>query len=228
MEETEEQIEALSEESVVKYLLKTPTFFANKNTLLASMKISHANDKLVLLQEQQMAELRTENQKLQRQLEYLIGLADENNQLNQRVKRLVVALTHVSGMDEFFHALYSTLCNEFNTDTVVMRCFQSPTLIGTRQEFVEYDAQIFTLFENLLNSDQPISGQKVSTEQIEYLFPNSKIASVVLIPLGTPEQQGLLAMGSHDVSRFKTDMNTDLLKYLAEIVSNLLNVWLRQ
>ncbi|RKZ41852.1 MAG: hypothetical protein DRQ49_03710 [Gammaproteobacteria bacterium] len=233
MKQTDEQqqVEMLSDEdSVVEYLQQHPQFFVEHEKLLATIEIPSSNDEnnqKISLLEQKISTLREENKQLQQQLKDLITVAQENDQLNQRIKRLVAALTNVTGMDEFFHTLYSTLCNEFNTDTVVVRCFQPQVLTVTRQEFVEYDAQIFTLFDSMLKSDQPICGQ-ISAEQIEYLFPSSKIASAALIPLGSPEPQGLLAMGSHDSSRFHADMSTDFIRYLGELVSNLLNIWLNR
>jgi len=216
----------LSEEAVVEYLQQHPDFFTHHEDLLADMKIPHATNDAVSLVERKLAILRQENQQMQRKLEYLVSVAQENEQLNQRVQRLVAVLTNVTSIDEFFHTLYSTLCNEFNTDTVVVRWFEplSPTH-AERQEFVEYDAQVFTLFEHLLENNEPICGT-ISEEQVEFLFPNSQIASAVLIPLGTPKPQGLLAMGSHDVERFHADMGTDFLKYLGNLVSHLLKTWL--
>jgi uncharacterized protein YigA (DUF484 family) len=215
-----------SEESVVEYLEQHPKFFADHTALFTTMEMHFPNDKKVLSLEQELSALREENRQLQRKLDNLIRVATENEQLNQRVKRLVADLTNVVGLDDFFHTLYSNLCNEFHTDTVVVRYFKSLGVKKVRQEFVEYDAQVFTIFDSLLKSCEPICGGKISTEQIEYLFPDSQIASAVLIPLGIPESQGLLAMGSHDASRFHTDMRTDFLKYLGELVNNLLTIWL--
>ncbi len=214
-----------SEESVVEYLEQHPKFFADHTALFSTMEMPFPNVQKESLK-QELSTLREENKQLQHKLDNLIRVATENEQLNQRVKRLVADLTNVAGLDDFFHTLYSSLCNEFHTDTVVVRYFKSLGVTKVRQEFVEYDAQIFTLFDSLLKSCQPICGGKISTEQIEYLFPDSQIASAVLIPLGRPESQGLLAMGSHEASRFNTDMSTDFLKYLGELVNNLLTILL--
>ncbi len=223
-----QQIEEPTEKAIAEYLQRHPDFFSRHKDLLAKLEIPHDSDEAVSLQERKLAVLREENQQLQRKLGELVVIAQQNEQLNQRVQRLVAALTNVDGVDEFFHTLYSMLCNEFNTDTVVMRCFEVPhsSVAAERQEFVEYDAQIFTLFESLLENNKPICGE-LSPEQIEYLFSNSQIASAALIPLGTPEPQGLLAMGSHDASRFHADMGTDFLTYLGKIVSHLLRIWVR-
>jgi len=216
--------EPLPEEAVVEYLQQHPEFLTHHADLLADISIPPAGDATVSLIEHKITQLREENQQWQRKWNELVAVAQENEQLNDRIRRLIVALISVTEIDDFFHTLYSTLCNEFNTDTVVVRCFEVPGSSNERQEFVEYDAQVFTLFDNVLENHQPLCGQ-LAMEQLDYLFPNSKIASAALIPLSTHKSRGLLAMGSHDASRFHTDMATDFLKYLGEVLSQLLRIW---
>jgi uncharacterized protein YigA (DUF484 family) len=173
-----------------------------------------------------LTNLRKENEKLKTQLDELILIAQQNEELNQRIQRLIIALTNTENLDEFFNTLYSTLNNELNTDAVVIRWFEVLSSNFKRKEFVEYDAQIFTLFDEVLENKQAICGQ-LKTEQLAYLFPNNKIASAVLIPLGVDKPLGLLAMASHDSKRFHSEMSTDFLIYLGNIISNLLRMWTR-
>lgn len=217
-----------SQEAVIEYLKRHPDFFIRHPTLLAQMEIAQPQGPTVSLTERQLGVLREENRRLQRQLNNLIAIAKENEKLNQRIQRLIVSLSGAESADEFFNSLYDILQNEFSSDIVVVRLFglPSPSLAG-RQEFVEYDAQIFTLFENILTTHQPVCG-RLPTEQTTFLFAKEKIASAVLIPLGVPKPQGMLAIGSKEVSRFHADMGTDLLKYMGELISQMLGVWLRR
>jgi len=225
---TSQQTEQISEQTVVEYLKQFPDFLRQHDELLAVMEIPSDSSKAVSLVERKLEVLREENQQLQAKWEGLVAIAEQNAQLNQRIQHLVATLTNVEGIEEFFQTLYSTLCNEFNTDTVVIRWFELPhsPIAVSRQEFVEYDAQVFTLFDSVLESHEPLCGQ-LSTEQLEFLFPDSQIASAVLIPLGSPKAQGLLVMGSHDAERFHADMGTDFLQFMGELVSHLLKLWLR-
>jgi len=196
--------------------------------VLASMEISSSRGATTSLIERRLSVLRDENQQLQRKLENLITIAQQNEVVNQRIQRLVIILVGATGPDEFFNSLYDTLQNEFDTDTVTIRLFEHPTLsLAGRHEFVEYDAQVFTLFKSLLESSQPVCG-RLPNGQAHYLFPNEQIASAVLIPLGTPKPMGILAMGSKDVARFHTAMATDLLKYMGQLISQLIQSWLRR
>lgn len=222
------QIDELPEKSIVDYLRRHPEFFINNSDLLAQVMIPHQRGSAVSLVEKQLTVLREENQQLQRKLENLIVFAKQNEQLNKRIQRLIVSLSGVNSIDEFFNTLYDALRSEFNTDAVVVKMFEvaSPALIG-RPEYVEYDAQVFTLFETLLSTNRPECG-RLSSAQIEYLFADNQITSAVIIPLGIPKPQGVLAMGSREVSRFHAGMGTDLLKYMGELISQLLKLWARQ
>lgn len=173
----------------------------------------------------EIVRLREKNQKLEQQLKQFIDIAQQNEKLNQRIQRLIVALTNVTGLDDFFKTLYNSFSKEFHTDKVVVRWFELPgPSLAHCPEFVEYDAEIFALFENLLESNKPLCGQ-CSIESMNYLFPDSEIGSAILIPLG--EAQGLLAMASYNPSRYHSDMGTDFLKYLGELISHLLKMWLQ-
>ncbi len=219
--------EELPEEAVARYLEQHPEFFTHHESLLAKMAIPHASGTAVSLIERKLAVLREENQQLQRKLDALVTIAQENEQLNQRIQRLIAALASATDIEEFFQLLSTLVVKEFNTDAVVVRWFELPSgTLAQRPEFVEYDAQVFTLFETVLENNQPLCGV-LSTEQLKYLFADNPIVSAVLLPLGTPEPQGVLAMGSRDISRFHTGMGTELLQYMAELISHSLKMWLR-
>lgn len=219
--------EELSDEVIAHYLQQHPEFFTHHESLLAIMKIPHITGSAISLIERQLAVLREENQQLQRQLDKLVKIAQENEQLNWRIQRLIAALVSATGIDEFFDILYTTVANEFNTQAVAVRWFELPSgHLAQRSEFKEYDAQVFALFENLLANSTPFCGQ-LTTERLEYLFPNNNVVSAVLLPLGKPKPQGVLAMGSDDISRFHASMGTELLQYMADLISHLLKMWLR-
>jgi hypothetical protein len=223
-------IDEVSEKAVLDYLRRHLDFFTHHEELLAKMTIpsSHpSRGTVVSLAERQLTVLREENRQLQHQLETLITVAKKNEQLNQRIQRIIASLASASGPDEFFDTLYESLKQEFDTDAVVLRLFLVPNpFLAGRPEFIEYDAQVFALFEKVLEQNETLCG-RLSTTQAEFLFPNHQIVSAVLIPLGVPKPQGLLAIGSEEVSRFHAGMGTDLLRYMGELVSHLLKLWLR-
>lgn len=219
--------EPLTDEAVIAYLKRYPQFFVQHEAVLTMLEIPHTRGNAVSLVERQLVVLRDENQQLQRKLENLIAIAKQNEQLNQRLQTIILNLTHVHSADEFFNSLYDNFMREFNTDAITLRLFElPPAALAGRAEFVEYDADVFHLFEQFLSNHESFCG-KLSPEQHAFLFPNTTIGSAVLIPIGLPNPRGLLAMGSHDETRFHADMATDMLKYMGDLVSGLLNIWLR-
>lgn len=218
--------EKLTDNMVVSYLQRHPQFFTEHEAELTTLELPHLRG-TASLAERQLMVLRDENQQLQRKLENLIAIAKQNEQLNQRLQTIILNLTHVHSADEFLNSLYDSFTKEFNTDAITLRLFELPpaALIG-RAEFVEYDANIFNLFEQFLTNNESLCG-RLTPEQQQFLFPNTKIGSAVLIPIGLPKPRGILAMGSHDIARFHAGMATDMLKYMGDLVSGLLNIWLR-
>ena len=218
--------DTLTEQEIVNYLIKNPDFFERHEALLTRIKLPHGGrGKTVSLVERQLIVLRDENQHLNRQLEILIETAKRNEELNQRIQRIILALLGASNFEQFLSLLYETLLTEFKTDAVALRLFGvSIPALANRTEFAEYDAEVFQLFENILNSSKPFCGRP-SAAQNDYLFPRQKIGSAVLLPLGLPKAYGLLALASQDVARYHAGMATDLLKYLGDIISYLLRNW---
>lgn len=218
--------EKLTDDMVIAYLQRHPQFFTAHETELMMLELPYSRSEAAQL-ERQLAVFRDENQQLQRKLENLIAIAKQNEQLNQRLQTIILNLTHAHSADEFLNSLYENFMREFNTDAITLRLFELPpaALVG-RVEFVEYDANVFNLFEQFLINNESLCG-RLTPEQQHFLFPHTKIGSAVLIPIGLPKPRGILAMGSQDIARFHAGMATDMLKYMGDLVSGLLNIWLR-
>jgi|WetSurMetagenome_2_1015567.scaffolds.fasta_scaffold299059_2 uncharacterized protein len=224
VDELDYKIQGLSEQTVAEYLRRHPEFFMRNESLLTKVRIPHHTGSAVSLIERQLSVMRDENQQLQRQLEHLISAAKRNETLLQQIQRTVNAVLNTENLDNFFEILYSQIALNFRTDAVTVRLFSGIDRISHRPEFEDYDAHTFALFERVLASNRPMCGQ-LSNAQAVYLFPNDQIGSAVLIPLGTPEPQGILALGSTNVSRFFNGMSTDLLAFLGDQVSRILTLW---
>jgi len=216
----------LPEKSIIDYLKRHPDFFIHHEEVLTEIQLPHAKPPAVSLVDRQLAVLREENRQLQHRLENLVAIAKKNEQLNGKIQHVLMALSGVTEVEEFLDTLYDTLLSEFDIDAAVIRLFgiHNPG-ITKRAEFVEYDAQIFDLFEELLEKNKPVCG-RLSSTQAQYLFPEKKIGSAVLIPLAFPKPQGLLALGSQEISRFHAGMGTDLLHYMGKLISQLFRIWL--
>jgi len=216
---------SISAEQVTAYLEQHPLFFQGREDLLPNLEIPHIEGNSISLVERQVIKLRQEKSHLQQKLQVLIEAAQRNENLNVQIQTFLLALLSAQTLPEFFDTLYAKLAEEFDTDAVVLRLFDLPEAAKVqRSEYVEYDAEIFSLFEMVLKKSYPVCG-RLSANQHQYLMPDQKIGSAVLIPIGRPSPYGLLALGSVDDYRFDSQMSTDLLSYMGDMISQLLQRW---
>jgi len=210
-------------QEVIRFLHAHPDFLMHNEGLLPQLRLPHQAGEAVSQTEQHLRLLREENRQLHRKLTQLIETAKNNENLHQRIRQLILTLLNAApDARTFFDALYTTLRTNFNVEFVVVRLFSMPaSAVEPPPEFVEYDAEVFSLFENVLGASKPTCG-RLSEAQAYYLFPGHKIGSAMLIPLAIPEPSGLLALGSSDVARYYTGMATDLMGYLGAILSHFL------
>lgn len=216
--------ESVSEETVISYLTRHPEFFLNHEGLLGKLKVPHKRGTAVSLVERQVTVLRDENQQLQRKLDNLVATAQRNEALYKRIQQAALRLAAASDSSVFFDTLYEIMREEFYAEAVSLRVFQVATE-SERAEFAQFDAEVFALFGPMLEQERPICG-RLSLDQHDYLFPEEKIGSAVLLPIGKPKAHGILALGSRDVARFHASMGTDLLKHLADLIGSLMETCL--
>ncbi len=216
---------SVNAEQVAAYLQQNPQFFRGREDLLPHLEIPHTEGESISLVERQVAKLRQEKVHAQQKLKVLIEAAQRNENLNVQIQTFLLALLSAESLPAFFDTLYDKLEEEFDTDAVVLRLFDLPEASRIqRPEYVEYDAQVFSLFEMVLKKSHPVCG-RLSANQHQYLMPEHDIGSAVLIPLGRPSPYGLLALGSVDDYRFDSKMSTDLLTYMGDMISQLLQRW---
>jgi len=220
----------LEEKTVADYLRDNPEFFHNNASLLASLQIPHAVGPAVSLVEHQVKVLRDQNSQLKRKLMDLVHVARDNNRLNERMHQLTLGLVKAHSLETLLDTLTENLLGEFNADTVVMR-LAGMTETQTREcgvEVYDPDAAELRHFEAFLKTSRPQCG-RFKQEQLQYLFGDQAqaIESAALIPLGHHCQQGVLAIGSREASRFHPGMGTLFLTHLGELMDLLLTEHLK-
>jgi len=223
--QVEVPIDSAFEQQIADYLQHQPDFLT-RHPNLANQLMSAAQPTLPPQSQRELTQLRQQNQQLQSQLAELITTAAHNQTLNRKLHALLLALAVASSGAALLDVLYERLQRDFNTDLVAIRLFEvtNKTFAG-RQEIVEYDAQVFTLFNGLLSQRQPYCGD-LSPAQKAYLFGQAPITSMALLPLGTAQCYGMVVMGSYHAQRFTSDMATDVLHAMQSSIDQLLQQWL--
>lgn len=204
-------------EDVAQYLQDHPQFFNEYADLLADIHIPGLHDdKVISINERQVASLRERNRVLQDKLLELISFGEENDAIGEKMHRLTIALLSVSNMSEFFNALYFSLREDFVIPLVTMRLWNIACSDQEHVEFTPASQDVHVIAESL---SQPYCGSHIADE-IQCWFGEGAehLNSFSMIPLNTTQTIGLLVLGSPDAERFYPEMGTLYLKRLGELV----------
>ena len=228
--ETEtDNINELDSETVSEFLLKHPNFFIENPDVLKEIQVPHVSGEAISLIEKQLALLREQNQKSQKQLHELVEIARQNEELARRLHSLSLTLMDAAEPKDIFSTLYENLRRNFRVDHVAVRLFAEPAFVDTYAgpEFAGKDIPEQSLFESIISKRMPLSGRLKRQQQV-FLFDDDgdDIASAVIVPLHGKGWGGVLSMASTDSNRFTEAMGVELLANLGEILSFILKPWI--
>jgi uncharacterized protein YigA (DUF484 family) len=204
------------EQQVADYLESHPDFFERHPELLQQLELTHQSNGAPSLIERQVKNLREEAARYRHKLEKLIAVAHENEELNQRLHKLTVTLIDTVDFDEAINALQDRLHEDFGAEAVELHLFSNTDL----EHSPDLDG-----FKPFIDAGKPWCGQ-LDPERRAYLFgPQADdVRSSAMIPIRDEGVLGVLAIGSTDARRFQTNLGTDYLARLGEIVSKTLEV----
>ncbi len=210
--------EEAQEECVTEYLKSNPEFFDHNPGLLSELELTHGNGEAVSLIERQVKTLRQELDQSKQRLDELIAIGHDNERLNKRMHRLTLTLIDSVDFDECLNTLQDKLHEDFDADAVELHLFTHNEVDGLSN--ADLDG-----YRDFLDSESPTCGV-IDMEQLKYLFgPQAEdIKSTALIPIKSEGVLGVLAIGSSSESRFCSDMGTEYLQRLGEIISRKLEV----
>jgi len=212
-------------QEVEQYLHQHPEFFETHFKLLSELKIPHnAGGSTVSLIERQVAVLRQQNKKQQRQLSDLLAIARDNDKLSKQVFKLTVGLMDAPSLAGAFLVLNNRLHQDFNADAVSIRLLPVTAKKGSGVDLNEYIVQpdvMRRLFQKNLKEGRPVCG-RLKEVQRKYLFGSysDRIQSLALLPLVAENYSfGLLAIGSQQEYRFHSGKGTVYLSQMSKIIS---------
>jgi hypothetical protein len=229
-----ESAAADSTSSVAEYLRKHRDFFVEHPELLTDLVIPHESGKAVSLVERQVLLLRDENRQLKARFRELVGIARENEELSRRMHRLTLRLVEAGSCAQVFSCLDHSVRADFTADALVVRIFAAPTAEEDRgrPEFVGRDAPLAKLFADVIGQRKPFCGRLKHSQQ-QALFGTDvtvgadDYGSAAVLPLFGKHWEGVLGIGSNDPRRYHPEMGIDLLAHLGDIVSLILNPWVK-
>jgi len=205
----------IAEEAVAEYLAAHPAFFERHPDLVAELQVPHASGQAVSLIEHQVGVLRGQLRTERQRLAQLLARARDFEALSARLHDLSLRLIAAQDLEQVETALRETLCRQLEAETVILKLFP----LESSDAPADADPKV-AAFIRFLDRERSLCGPP-DPEHKGILFGEhgEAVGSAALIPIRTDDRFGVLTIGSRDRGRFATDMKTDLLDRLGEIVS---------
>ena len=218
----------VSEDAIHEYLLANPDFFERHADLLGTLSLPHRSGAAVSLVERQVSVLRQKDLKHERKLRELLAVARANDALAGKIHRLSLRLLEAGDLASTLAGLEESLRADFDADQSILILFGDPeAYAGIRAgrffKAVPHDDEAMQAFGTFLSGSAPRCGQIRDTQR-DFLFgkETDEVGSAALVPLGSGDSLGFLAIGSADADRFHPGMSIDFLARIGELVAGAL------
>lgn len=213
-----------SEAAVAGYLAAHPEFFNHHPALLAGLQLPHATGQTVSLWDRQIALLRQDVAQLREQLQAFIVNARHNDDLMQRMHRLILALVEARDPSAAIGCLQQAFVQDFDADRATLLVF-AEAVTDDCQAFVGVDSPRRTPFADLLAHGETLCGRLTQAQRAALFEAEAVTGSHVVLPMTAGRWQGLLVASSADPQRFEPGMGTEFLAFLRDVLLRLLDRW---
>ena len=211
----EDKAERLGAHEVAVWLRRHPKFLAQFPDLAVSLVVPREDGPAASLASYQLEVLREKNRDLNRRLNELFAIAQDNERLTLRTHQLALALMRAGSTADTVRTLVASLSEDFQGDAVRVVLFAPVPGLATDwlQVIAERDKRLAP-FLDCLKAGEPLCG-RLNPDKMPLLFGEnqSQAQSVALIPLAGV---GLVAIGSSDGNRFYPGMGTLFLRLMGE------------
>lgn len=214
------------ERNMVRYLRDHPAFFENHQDVLAGMLLTHKSGPAISLIERQVQVLREQKEAQKRKLQSLISTAQNNEKLNNNVNALILELLDASSLDDVLNVIDHRIRSDFEADAIVVKLLASGNdALKEHEELTAWQQPALAIGEKVMTARQPVCGS-FNTKQMQALFDDADILSAGVIPLVADKNSkncyGIIAIGSYDPQRFRSDMGTLFLSLLGQVLTRIL------
>ncbi len=215
---------------VASFLRANPAFLDQHPELLRALSIPHGSGDAVSLLERQVTVLRDDNARLKKQLDDWVRLARVNETLNHKIHELALTLMHAVGPQAIFASLDRGLREQFGADRVHSLLFAEPAFIdgGNDTHFTGSDVARREPFTALLAQGRTACGPLAPAMRAALIIDDASAGSAVIMPLLGKAWDGVLVITSSDPTRYQADMGTEFLTFLKEIVTLVLDPWIKR
>lgn len=210
----------ITEDDIANYLANTPDFFERHAGLLAAIQLTSPHgQRAVSLQERQAEMLREKIKGLELKAVEMIRHGQDNSAIAERLQQWTLALLTVRNEESLPEVAARELARQFNVPQVAIKVWDVAPTYADRVYALGASDNVKSFATSLV---RPYCGANPGLEAASWLAEPSAVASISLVPLrvevGAPAF-GLLVLASPDAQRFTTDMGTEFLERIGELVS---------
>ena len=207
---------------LISLLRENPDILNRHPELISVLEVTHESGGAVSLIERQVNVLRQQSQNQESRLRELMDVARDNERLSRTCHRLAVDLLATHDVDDVISIVLDTFKAELSADFAVVKLFSDDAELIERSTglFVDVNSEELNAFKTMLQHKNTVCGKSTS-EQKDYLFDDKaeKVKSVAIIPLVAGANLGLIGLGADNAQRFKSNMGTDFLSQVGELIS---------
>lgn len=220
------------EHQIVRYLRDHPAFFENHQGLLAGMLLTHESGSAVSLIERQVQVLREQKEELRARFQSLINTAQINEKLNNNINSLILELLDAASLKEVINVIEQRIRADFEADAIVVKLLASGNeVLKKHEDLTAWQQPALAIGEKVMTARQPVCGS-LNPEQMQALFDDADIQSAGVVPLAADKDSkncyGIIAIGSYDPQRFRSDMGTLFLSLLGQVLTRILKQHLKE
>ncbi len=219
---SEQEQQLATDLELISLLRENPDILNRHPELIAELEVTHRSGGAVSLIERQVNILRQQSQNQENRLRELMDVARDNERLAKTCHRLAVDLLATHDVDDVISIVLDTFKTELSADFAVVKLFSDDADLIERSTglFVDGSSDDLNAFKTMLQHKNTVCGKSTS-EQKHYLFDDKaeKVKSVAIIPLIAGANLGLIGLGADNAQRFKSNMGTDFLSQVGELIS---------
>lgn len=218
----QQQSDSIDEAKVIRFLQENPEVLLGYPEIFSSLAIPHRTGGATSLVERQLKLLRENNKILKTKIDELVGIARENEELNQRFHRLALELMNTNQLHDVLSMVQDQVQTFFYTDYVCFRFLPGVSDDGNVLGGMYLDPQSGVVDSVMpwIEARKPVCGRHDDALNRQLFGADVHIGSSAFIPLYHARNLGLLCLGSISVDRFGLTMGTIFLQQLGELVSN--------
>ena len=212
----------LSPQEVRDYLINHPDFFLEQQDLFTEINFPHETSGAISLIERQVQVLRNSQKESMDRVSELTATATTNHELLKKMQLLMLKLVVAEDSASLITCLNDLMREQFELDQMYLLMSDKVTDKDLPlTQFLSAD-QLTKMHADLFNLDIYVG--RVPAKLSDYFAGDSlqNISSIALLKLDILDQTGYLLLGSSEESRFQSDMATDFIEFVANLISILL------